>query len=86
VKSQRALLVALVLTLINQFVLEPMSTSNMFERYRIEDANPETFGDMKDYSKLKKSFGKFHGLSSLANLVALCAGVAHAVFLGAALV
>jgi len=84
-KSQVALGVALAMTLINQFYLEPKSTENMFERYMMEDDNPKA-DETDEYKKLKSSFGKLHGISSLLNLVALCAGVAHAVYLGAALV
>lgn len=71
------------MTLLNQFYLEPKSTENMTERYRLEDAGQD---DTEEYKKLKASFGKFHGMSSLSNLIALCGGVAHAVYLGAALV
>lgn len=85
-KAQRALGVALATTLINQFYLEPKSTSNMFRRYEMEDENPKTYDKTDEYKKLKSSFGKFHGISSLMNLIALCGGVAHAFYLAAALV
>ena len=83
-KSTKALAVALVMTLVNQFYLEPVSTNNMMERYRLDDTPGGK--DTDEYKKLKASFGKFHGLSSLTNLVALCAGVAHGVFLASGLV
>lgn len=83
-KSTKALCVALAMTLVNQFYLEPVSTNNMMERYRLDDTPGGK--DTDEYKKLKASFGKFHGMSSLANLVALCAGVAHGVYLGSALV
>jgi hypothetical protein len=84
VASTKALGVALVMTLLNQFILEPKSTENMMERYRLEEVPGAT--DSEEYKKLKSNFGKFHGMSSLTNLIALCAGVAHAVYLGGALV
>jgi hypothetical protein len=82
-RSQPVLVASLCLTLLNQFVWEPIATHNMLERYRMEDDNLAT---SEEYTKLKKSFGKYHGLSSLTNLLALCGGVAHAVYLAAALV
>lgn len=81
-KSQQALVVSLAMTLLNQFVLEPKSTDNMLERYRLEDAGQD---QSDQYKQLKASFGKFHGLSSLTNLIALLGGVAHAAYLGSAL-
>jgi Domain of unknown function (DUF4149) len=83
-QSTKALAVALVMTLLNQFYLEPVSTNNMMERYRLDDTPGGK--DTDEYKKLKASFGKWHGLSSLTNLVALCAGVAHGVFVASALV
>ena len=72
------------MTLINQFYLEPTSTDNMMERYRLEDLPGGQ--DSDEYKKLKASFGKFHGMSSLVNLIAFCGGIAHAVYLAAAFV
>lgn len=85
-KSQRALVVAFILTIINQFYLEPKSTANMFERYRMEDNDPSGAVNTDEYKKLKSSFGKFHGISSLLNLIALCGGVVHALYLATSLV
>jgi hypothetical protein len=81
--AQWALGVALAMTMINQFVLEPISTDNMMRRYELEDA-----GNNKsdEYKKLKQNFGKFHGMSSLCNLIALCAGAVHGYLLATALV
>lgn len=94
-KSKLALYTALTMTLLNQFYLEPKATANMMERYRLEDGSTTT-GDEKgaapkgiaspEYKKLKTQFGMLHGLSSLANLIALCGSMAHAVFLAPALV
>ncbi|GKZ00333.1 hypothetical protein MPSEU_000986200 [Mayamaea pseudoterrestris] len=82
-QSRTALGVALAMNLFNQFILEPTATNNMLERYRMEEQGKES---SDEYKALRKNFGKFHGLSSLTNLVALCGGVAHAVYLAAALV
>ena len=82
--SQKALGISLTMTLLNQFILEPKSTKNMMERYRLEEAPGGQ--DSAEYKKLKKDFGKFHGMSSLTNLIALCGGFAHAVYIAAALV
>lgn len=81
--SAKSLGIALLMTMVNQFYLEPTSTANMLERYDLEDAGEQ---ESDRYKTLKASFGKFHGMSSLTNLIALCAGVAHAVFLASTLV
>jgi hypothetical protein len=82
VVAKRALSAALIMTLLNQFWIEPMTTENMMSRYRLEEEG-KTGSD--EYKKLKGNFGKIHGVSSLANLISLCGGVAHAVYLAAAL-
>jgi len=79
----RALGIALAMTLVNQFYLEPTTSKNMLDRYEIEN-NGDVESD--EYKKLKSSFGKMHGISSLTNLIALCAGVAHGTYLASALV
>jgi hypothetical protein len=38
-----------------------------------------------EWRSLGKQFGKFHGLSSLMNLAAICGGFAHLWFLAVAL-
>lgn len=82
--STKALSVALLMTLANQFYLEPKSTNNMTRRYELEG---EAGGkDTDEYKTLKANFGKFHGMSSLTNLIALCGGVAHAVYVAGTLV
>jgi hypothetical protein len=82
-KSQKALAVSLAMTLLNQFLLEPKSTRNMLDRYRMEDEGRD---NADEYKALRKKFGKFHGMSSLTNLIALLGGVAHASYLGMGLV
>jgi len=74
-KTYRALSVAMIMTLVNLFILEPKSTKIMFERYELED---QPGGKEKsEYKQLQASFGKFHGMSSLTNLIALCAAIVH---------
>lgn len=82
-QASKALAVALAMTLMNQFWLEPKSSATMFKRYELEDKNEK---ESDEYKKLAASFGKYHGISSLTNLVALCAAVSQATFLAAALV
>ena len=74
---------ALALNLVNQFYLEPAATANMFARYRLDDKEGAT--ETAEYQALKKKFGLLHGLSSLANLLGFCGGVAHAFFLASGL-
>jgi hypothetical protein len=80
----RALLAALGMSLLNALWLEPKATDNMFERYALEDkiakagAAQKSADDEARRQALMKSFGALHGGSSMANLVALCAVVAHA--------
>jgi hypothetical protein len=82
--SMRALAVALAVTVLNQFYLEPKSTKIMFDRYEMEDVPGGKDSDA--YKKLAGDFGKFHGISSLTNLVALCGAVAHGSYLAALMV
>jgi hypothetical protein len=78
-----ALGTAMAMTLLNQFLLEPQSTTIMLERHDLENSGAM---DSARYKELKASFGKLHGISSLANLIALCGGVAHGLVLSALLV
>lgn len=80
-KAVWALGIALGMNALNQFLLEPMSTDNMMRRYDLEATTPNT----DEYKALKKSFGKLHGMSSLANLVSLCAGAVHGYLLAGSL-
>lgn len=72
------------MTLLNQFYLEPASTKIMFARYEREEE--EGGKETEEYKKLAADFGKFHGISSLTNLIALCGATAHGVYLASALV
>lgn len=67
-QAMRCLGLSLAATLLNILVLEPKSTKVMFQRYAMENNGEQS---KPEYKKLAASFGKYHGLSSLANLVAL---------------
>lgn len=80
--SEVSLAIAFFTTLLNLLYLEPKSTQVMFDRYSLEDDGKR---ESEEYSKLAKTFGKLHGMSSLANLVALCGGIVHGVRLASGL-
>lgn len=63
----------------NLAIAEPAATKVMFERYALE--NQEGQRDEEKIRTLKKQFGKWHGISSLLNLVNLVCAVGHAWFL-----
>lgn len=84
--ATKALGVSLAMTLLNQFFLEPKSTSVMFERYELENAGDPEAKERDTYKKLASTFGKLHGMSSLANLIALVGAAVHGFYLSAALV
>ena len=73
--------VTFVATLANLLVVEPLSTKSMFERYALENAPVGATRDEARISALRKEFGKLHGISSMLNLVALVAAVAHGAWL-----
>lgn len=81
--SELSLGIAFFSTLVNLLFLEPASTENMFGRYALEDDGKK---DTEKYKQLAKAFGKFHGMSSLLNLVALCGGIVHGVCLASNLI
>ena len=81
--ATRALSVSLGMTLLNQFILEPKSTQVMFDRYELENSGDT---ESADYKKLRASFGKLHGMSSLTNLIALIGAAVHGVGLSSALI
>ena len=80
--SEVSLAVSFVSTLLNLLYLEPTSTKVMFDRYQLEDEGKK---DSDEYSEKAKSFGKLHGMSSLANLVSLLGGLIHGVRLASGL-
>eukprot|EP00891_Asterochloris_glomerata_P009601 jgi/Astpho2/9601/fgenesh1_pg.00146_%23_40_t len=70
------LLLALLTSVVNWVWVEPVNTRLMFRRYDLE--NSDTHKDKDAIDKLRKKFGAWHGLSSMLNLGALCAALAHA--------
>ena len=81
--SELSLGIAFFSTLFNLLYLEPASTENMFGRYSLEDDGKK---ETDEYRKMAASFGKFHGMSSLFNLVALCGGIVHGTRLASSLI
>mgnify|MGYP002628530470 FL=1 len=75
-----SLAVTLGATLVNLLVVEPTTTKSMFERYELENA-PAGSRDEGRIAVLRKEFSKLHGISSLFNLAAVVATVAHGAWL-----
>lgn len=61
------------------FVVEPLGTKVLFERYALENASGPK--DKEKIKSLKGKFGAFHGISSLLNLIVLIAVAAHGYYL-----
>lgn len=78
VNQDVCLALALVSTLLNLLWLEPSATACMFKRYRMEKEESQ---DRDAIAGLRKEFGKWHGMSSMANLVGLLASVYHGFWL-----
>lgn len=70
--------IALAASLTN-FVVEPLGTKVLFERYALENAQGPK--DKDKIKSLKGKFGAFHGLSSLLNFIVLVAISAHGYWL-----
>ncbi len=51
-------------------------------RYDIENKENKTEEDKANIQSLYKQFGKYHGISSLLNLIITCTAVAHGWYLG----
>mmetsp|Transcript_12183 Transcript_12183/g.41232 ORF Transcript_12183/g.41232 Transcript_12183/m.41232 type:complete len:208 (+) Transcript_12183:80-703(+) len=75
---------ALACSVVNLVLLGPLTSAAMFERWRLEKELGVVDGALPDdadeegrkaYKKARKSFGMLHGLSNLANLVAVCASM-----------
>ena len=65
--------VAVAFSLLNLAVLEPLTTAAMYHRRAAQAEGSKLSAEEK--KKANGRFGMLHGLSSLANLFALCAGV-----------
>mmetsp|Transcript_23450 Transcript_23450/g.36137 ORF Transcript_23450/g.36137 Transcript_23450/m.36137 type:complete len:273 (-) Transcript_23450:54-872(-) len=74
---------SMAMTLLNLFYLEPVSSSVMYNRYKLEDLPGGK--ESTKYKELKAKFGKFHGMSSLTNLIALCGAIAHGIYIASTL-
>lgn len=74
----KLLAIAAFTAIVNLGLAEPKATEVMFERYALENAAER---DEARITALKKTFGKWHGISSLLNLVNLVCAVGHAFFL-----
>ncbi|GLI65156.1 hypothetical protein VaNZ11_008608 [Volvox africanus] len=86
VRALVALGVSLVGLLVNWLAIEPICTDLMFQRYDIENLPEKTEADKERIATLYKQFGKWHGMSSLVNLVSFCVAVGHGWFLASLLV
>ncbi|KAJ9529501.1 hypothetical protein QJQ45_013853 [Haematococcus lacustris] len=73
---------ALACSMANMLWVEPVATRLMFQRYDIENKPNKSEEDKAQIAVLYKSFGKYHGISSLLNLVITCVAFSHAWFLG----
>jgi hypothetical protein len=81
--STQALLVALSMTLLNQFLLEPLAATNMMKLYSLEETSNGPY--TKEYKRFQSNFGELRSLTFLMNLVALCAAAIHGFVLSASL-
>jgi len=69
----------------NFLLIEPKATSLMFQRYDIENKPNKTEDDKNQIQVLYKQFGKWHGISSLLNLIITGTAVSHGWYLAGAL-
>jgi len=76
------LLTALVSTLANLFLLEPVTTSVMYKIYDMENTDRK---QTDEYKAARKKFGGLHGASSLVNLVGMVCAIMHCYALSVAM-
>jgi len=70
---------------LNNFVVGPMTSKVMFQRHRLEKEEGKVYSDPAASPAMKalnKQFGSLHGLSSLANLLAVVALGFHGLWIG----
>jgi len=70
---------------LNYFVIGPLTSKTMFQRQRLEKEEGKLYneaGVSADMKALNRRFGKLHGISSLANLVAVIALGFHGLWIG----
>ncbi|KAL4515062.1 hypothetical protein Ndes2526B_g03624 [Nannochloris sp. 'desiccata'] len=80
-KEMTLLGISLGASLMNLFFTEPAATKVMFQRYEMEN-QAAAIRDEAQIKMLAKQFGKWHGISSLLNLIVLICAVGHAYYLG----
>ena len=68
-------------SLMNLLFAEPAATAAMFKRYDLENAAAAVRDDAQ-IKVLQRRFGKWHGISSLLNLIVLVCAVGHGYYLG----
>ncbi|KAF8202934.1 hypothetical protein BJ912DRAFT_1052955 [Pholiota molesta] len=69
----------------NYFVVGPMTSKIMFQRQKLEKEEGKTYnepGVSAEMKALNVKFGSLHGISSLANLLAIIALGFHGVYIG----
>jgi len=69
----------------NYFVIGPLTSKTMFRRHKLEKEEGKTYNEpgVSDEMKgLNKRFGMLHGISSLANLIAVLALGFHGLWIG----
>jgi len=67
---------SLLSTILNLLLFGPKTTETMMERMDLEGLPGGKSSD--NYKKANNKFMKYHGLSSIANLVSMCGAVGHA--------
>jgi len=96
-KQFMCLCAIMIITLINLLVIEPKTTSIMYERHVIErklgtgheigqikSSDPKIAND-SELKAISKRFGMFHGISSSLNLISICLATWHLIFIGSKL-
>ncbi|KAG1679519.1 hypothetical protein FOA52_011120 [Chlamydomonas sp. UWO 241] len=84
-RAATTLAVALAVSAVNWLGVEPIATKLMLERYDLENLPEKTDEIKANIQSLYKQFGKFHGISSLINLIILVCAFSHGWFLGSRL-
>lgn len=76
------LIAALAASMANWLFVEPTASGILMERYNLENSSTNDSETKDKVAGLYKQFSKLHGISSLLNLVSVCAAFAHAWWLG----
>ncbi|PCH33360.1 hypothetical protein WOLCODRAFT_135081 [Wolfiporia cocos MD-104 SS10] len=70
---------------LNHLVIGPLTSKTMFQRQKLEKAEGKVYnepGVSKEMQALNSRFGTLHGVSSLANLLAVFALLFHGLWIG----